>query len=271
MKFNFLKRSLLFTFILISVLVLILYLYPIRYDDFITSPNLSPSIKHVFGTDYLGRDLFIRTCYAVLNTLFIACFSVFCSLFIGVVYGTYAGYKGGRIERNMIIFLNILESIPSFLLIILFLVLLNTFFNEKSSIFGVLMALIAVSWIHMSRIIINETKKIMNSDYIHYAIIKKASFRHIFQFHLLPNLKNIIVIVTIQKIPSIIFIESFLSFVGIGVQPPFPSLGKMVSDGLKFFRIYPHELFVPVVSIIIIVFLFNVIGEIIIRDKKEYA
>lgn len=271
MKFNLLKKIIIFTSILILILVLILCLYPVKYDDIISNPNLSPSIKYIFGTDYLGRDLFIRTCYAVLNTLFIACFSVFCSLFIGVVYGTYAGYKGGRIEKNMVMFLNILESIPSFLLIILFLVLLNNFFTEKSSILGVLMALIAVSWIYMSRIIINETKKIMNSDYIRYATIKKASFGHILRFHLLPNLKNIIIIIIIQKIPSIIFIESFLSFVGIGIQPPFPSLGKMVSDGLKFFRIYPHELLVPVISLILIVFLFNIIGEIIIKNKKEYA
>lgn len=154
---------------------------------------------------------------------------------------------------------------------IVFLVLLNNFLSEKSSILGVLMTLIFVSWIYLSRIITNETKKIMDTDYIQYAIIKKANFWHIFKFHLLPNFKNIIIIIIIQKIPSFIFVESFLSFVGIGVQPPLPSLGKMISDGVKVFRFYPHELFVPILAIVSIVFIFNIIGEITVRNRKEYA
>ena len=133
------------------------------------------------------------------------------------------------------------------------------------------MALTFVSWIYLARIMANETKKIMDTDYVQYAIIKKANFWHIFNFHLLPNLKNMIIIIIIQKIPSFIFIESFLSFVGIGVQPPVPSLGKMISDGVKVFRFYPYELFIPVLAIITIVLIFNVIGEITINNRKEYA
>jgi len=271
MKGNIIKFTFTFIFVVVAILIFILYFSPIKYNSIVSEPHLSPSFEYIFGTDYLGRDLFIRICYAILNTLFIVICSIFCSLFFGVIYGAYAGYKGGKIEKNMIIFFEYFLSIPSFLLIIVFLVLLNNFLSERSSIFGILIALSIVSWIYLSRIIINETKKIMDTDYVQYAIIKKASFWHIFKFHLLPNFRNIIIIIIIQKIPSFIFIESFLSFVGIGIQPPLPSLGKMISDGVKVFRFYPHELFIPVLTIIFIVFIFNIIGEIIIRNKKEYV
>ena len=271
MRYSLINKFFIFVLILTIVLVLFLWLSPIKYDDIVSDPHLVPSVKYIFGTDYLGRDIFVRICYAILNTFFIVACSIFCSLFFGVVFGAYAGYRGGRVEKNMIILLNILESIPSFLLMIVILAVLNNYLPEKSSILGVLITLVVISWIYLSRIIINETKKIMDCDYVQYAIIKKASFFHIFKFHLLPNLKNIIIIIIIQKIPSFIFIESFLSFVGIGIQPPSPSLGKMISDGVKIFRAYPHELFTPIISIVIIVFMFNIIGEIAIRNRKEYV
>jgi len=271
MNYSIVKILFIYLSIIVAMLVLVLYFSPVKYNDIVSEPYLFPSLEHIFGTDYLGRDLFIRICYAVLNTLFIVCCSIFCSLFFGVVYGAYAGYRGGRVEKIMIIFLNILESVPSFLLMIVFLAIFNNFLSENSSILGILMTLTFVSWIYLSRIMVNETKKIMDIDYVQYAIIKKANFWHIFNFHLLPNLKNTIITIIIQKIPSFIFIESFLSFVGIGIQPPIPSLGKMVSDGIKVFRIYPHELFIPIMTIISIVFMFNIIGEMAIRSKKEYV
>ena len=271
MKSGLIKKFLLSIFIITIILILILWFSPVKYDDIVAAPHLSPRLQHIFGTDYIGRDLFIRVCYAILNTLFIVVCSIFCSLFFGVVYGAYAGYRGGKVEKGMIIFLNILESVPSFLLMIVFLVLLNSFLSEMGGMLGILLVLTFVSWIYLSRIIINETKKLMDTDYIQYAVIKKANFWHIFVFHLLPNFKNIIITVIIQKIPSFIFIESFLSFVGIGIQPPFPSLGKMISDGIKVFRVYPHELFIPILVIVFIVFMFNVLGEITIRNKKEYV
>lgn len=271
MKFGLIKIFCISVFAIIVMLVLLLCFSSVKYDYIVSEPHLPPSVKYLLGTDYLGRDLFIRICYAILNTLFVVGCSVSSSLFFGLIYGAYAGYKGGMVEKAMIIFLNILESVPSFLLIIFFLVLFNNFISEKSSILGVLATLTFVSWIYMSRIIVNETKKIMGADYIQYAIFKNAHFWHIFTFHLLPNLKNTIITVVIQKIPSFIFIESFLSFVGIGIQPPIPSLGKMISDGVKVFRIYPHELFAPVFAIVFIVFVFNVIGEMVIFSRKEYV
>jgi oligopeptide transport system permease protein len=271
MRFGIIKKFFIFIFIFTILLILVLWFSPIKYDDIIADPHLTPSVDHIFGTDYLGRDLFLRVCYAILNTFFIVGFSMFCSLFFGVMYGAYAGYKGGKTEQIMLMILNILDSVPSFLLMIVVLAVLNNFLSEQSSILGVLITLVVISWIYLSRIIINETKKITDYDYVQYAVFKKATFWHIFKFHLLPNLKNIIIIIIIQKTPSFIFIESFLSFVGIGIQPPYPSLGKMISDGIKVFRFYPHELFIPIISIFSIVFIFNFIGEITVNNRKEYV
>lgn len=271
MNFGFIKKFCVLVFAVIFVLLFILWISPIKYDSILFEPHLFPSLDHFFGTDYLGRDLFIRTCFAILNTLFIVSCSIFCSLFFGIIYGAYAGYRGGRVEKNMIALLNIIESIPNFLLIIVFLVLINNLLLEKSGLLGILLALTFTSWVYLSRIVNNETKKIMDSDYIQYAILKKANFFHIIYFHLFPNFKNVIITVIIQKIPYFIFVESFLSFVGIGVQPPFPSLGKMISDGTKNFRLYPLELFLPILVIVFIVFVFNIVGELIISDKKEYV
>lgn len=266
---NKLKKFSIFLIILILLLLFIIIIYPVNYDEIVGEKHLNCSVKHPFGTDYLGRDFFIRICYATLNTIMISICAIICSLVIGVFYGTYAGYKGGKVEQIMRAILNILECIPDFLLAIIILIMFNNLFINGSLI-GIFITLIIVSWTQMARIIINETKKIMNTEYIQYAKLKKAKYIHILIFHLLPNLKNLIIITIIQKIPSAIFLESFLSFVGIGIQPPYPSLGKMISEGIKFFRIYPSELIIPSVVLILVVLIFNIFGE-NLMEKENFG
>ncbi len=261
------KKIIIIIFILILILLLAIIISPYKYDKIYTDKHLSFSIKHLFGTDYLGRDYFIRICYGVLNTILISVCSIFCSLIIGVLYGTYSGYKGKKVESIMFLIVYILECIPDFLLAIILLIIFNNLFIN-GGLLGIFLTLIITSWTSMARIINNETKKIMNTEYIEYAITKKAKFKHILTFHLLPNLKEIMIITAIQKIPSSIFIESFLSFVGIGIQPPYPSLGKMINEGLKSFRSYPRELLIPCISLIVVVMLFNYLAEILLSDKK---
>lgn len=265
MKSKF-KYFFIFIIFFILLLLLIIKVYPVKYDEIIAEKHLGCSIVHPFGTDYLGRDFFIRICFAMLNTILISICSIVCSLGIGVLYGTYAGYKGKKIEKIMRIVLNILECIPDFLLAIIILIVFNNLFIN-SSLIGIFITLIVVSWTQMSRIIINETKKIMKNEYIQYAIIKKANFIHILLFHLLPNLKDIIVVTAIQKIPSAIFLETSLSFIGVGIQPPYPSLGKMISEGIKVFRAYSSELIIPSLVLIIVVLIFNLFGEIMIKKQ----
>ena len=255
--------------ILILLLVLIINIYPFKYDEIVGDKHMGFSSEHPFGTDYLGRDFFIRICFAMLNTIMISICSILCSLGIGVLYGTYAGYKGGRVEKIMIVILNILECIPDFLLAIMILIIFNNLFIN-SNLIGIFLTLVIVSWTQMARIIMNETKRIMNNEYIQYAQIKNAKFPHILLFHLLPNLKELIIITVIQKIPSAIFLESFLSFVGIGIQPPYPSLGKMISEGIRVFRTNFSELLIPSLVLIVVVLIFNFFGEILMK-KENYG
>lgn len=262
-----LKNFSIFIIAIIIILLLIIIIYPFKYDEIVGEKHMGCSIEHPFGTDYLGRDFFIRICFAMLNTIMISICSIVCSLGIGVLYGTYAGYKGGKIEKIMRMVLNILECIPDFLLAIIILIIFNNLFIN-SNLIGIFLTLVMVSWTQMARIIINETKKIMNNEYIQYSKIKNANFIHILTFHLLPNLKDIIIVTVIQKIPSAIFLESFLSFVGIGIQPPYPSLGKMISEGIKVFRIYASELIIPSIVLIIVVLIFNLFGETIIKKEN---
>jgi oligopeptide transport system permease protein len=260
------KKFIICMIVVFAILFLSIITSPYKYDEICTSSHLGFSLSHPFGTDYLGRDFFVRVCYGIINTLLISVFSIFCSLIIGVLYGTYSGYKGKKVDGIMFFIVYVLECIPDFLIAILLLIVFNNLFIS-SGLIGIFITLVITSWTQMARIINNETKKIMQTDYVQYSITKKAKYKHILFFHLLPNLKDIMIVTTIQKIPSAIFIESFLSFVGIGIQPPYPSLGKMISEGLKSFRLYPFELLIPCVSLIIVVMIFNLFGESLLVNK----
>ena len=251
---NKVKKFLISLVIFMLLLLVIIIIHPYKYDEIIGQQHLNCSFQHFFGTDYLGRDFFLRVCLATLITLFISILSIFCSIFIGSIYGIYAGYKGGTTEKIMLMILNILESIPDFLLAIILLIVFNNLFISGSLI-GIFLTLILISWTQMARIIINETKKIKELEYIQYAQLKGAKFKHILFFHLIPNLKDIIII------PSYIFLESFLSFIGIGIQTPLPSLGRMISEGIKYFRLYFSELLIPSIVLILIILFFNFFGE----------
>ena len=243
-------------FSVVAILIVFFLVYPYQYNEISEYKHSSFSINHIFGTDYLGRDYFIRIFLATLNTLIISFVSIVCSIFIGSIYGMIAGYSKNIISKIMYLFLNVIESIPEFLLAMLLLVVFNNQ-SKNLGLLGILITLIIVSWTYIARIILNETKSLKETEFVQYSIHNGASMLFIIKTHLLPNLKDIIIVTTLQKIPSCIFLESFLSFIGIGIQPPYPSLGKMISEGLRFFRLYPRELLIPCFVLIFIVTIFN--------------
>ena len=245
-------------------------LSPSRYDDIIGMPFTAPCADYLLGTDSLGRDLLVRLCVAILLSILVATLSVSCSIGIGTIYGSYAGYKRGKIQQWMTAVIDIMECIPDFLYAILLMVFFNSIFTSHSlgSIFGLFLAIAMTSWTQMARIIKNSTVALMSENYIVYAQLKKAGFWHIARKHLVPNLKQTILVTTLQRIPSAIFLESFLSFVGIGVQPPFPSLGRLIDEGLSNFRDHPILLFAPSAALVMIVLLFNLAGN---SYMKEFA
>lgn len=227
----------------------------------------NPSIEHILGNDSLGRDMFVRICFAMKNSISIAILSILTCVFIAILYGAYAGYAGGKIEKIMIIIMNVIGSIPDFLVAIFLMLFFNNIGikNNNDGMLGIFGTLVIVSWIPVARIIKNETKKVMDNDFIIYSKLKGAKFGHTFFHHIIPNIKNTIIILIVQRIPSAIFLETFLSFIGIGLQPPTPSLGKMISEGIKTARLYPHLLIIPSICLIAIILAFNIIGEILIK------
>lgn len=239
------------------------------YFEMVGTPYEHITSEHWFGTDGLGRDLLVRVCIASRTSIHIACFSIICSMLIGVLYGCFGGYHNRTINMCFTAIIDIIESVPDFLCAML----LMTFFNDvmadaKGSILGIFVTLVLTSWTEMARIIKNETMIIVEENYIKYARQQGAKYNYILIKHLIPNLKYTIIVTAVQKIPSAIFLESFLSFIGIGIQPPFPSLGRMITEGVTVFRTEPYVLLIPSIFLFIIVFLFNIIGRSIILEQR---
>lgn len=254
------------SFYLINIFVLVFS--PYSYSEISGNAFEPITAIHLFGTDSIGRDMLVRVCLATITSIHIAIFSVICGLLIGVQYGCVAGYHQGKINKIMTAILDIIESIPEFLCAMMLMTFFNGILNSNNSgIWGIFVTLVVVSWTSMARIIKNEVLILMNENYIIYALLKKASYFHIFRWHLLPNLKGTIISTIIQKIPSAIFLEAFLSFIGLGIQPPFPSLGKLISSGVTVFRMAPVLLIIPSIFLFIIVLLFNLFGYTIKEEE----
>lgn len=251
----------LLTILLLLLLCIIITIIasPYKYDEIVASKYEVPSINHIFGADYLGRDIFIRLCVAVLVSISIAVSAIVAGGLLGSVYGIFAGYIGGKIENILISIIDIIQCMPDILVAIFIMVVANAakFSNSIGSILGLMATLSIITWPIMARTAKNETKVIRQMEFVTYSKIKGARPSHIIFKHILPNVKNKLASVMAQRIPKIIIIESFLSYIGIGVQAPFPSLGKMINDGVMVIRIAPHVLVFPIISLILIVMLFN--------------
>ena len=253
-------------FIMITFCIIVVFYSPYGYSEMCGQAFEPASVKHLLGTDAIGRDMLVRISLATILSIGIAAFSIICGLFIGVQYGCIAGFYKGTINIIMTSILDIIESIPEFLCAMMLMTFFNATIGNNGGILGILVTLVLTSWTSMARIIKNETAILVNENFVVYALTKKAGYIHILFYHLLPNLKGTIISTLVQKIPYAIFLEAFLSFVGIGIQPPFPSLGKMISEGVTSFRKAPLVLIIPSVFLFTIIFLLNFIS-INIREK----
>lgn len=263
------KVYLLFLALLLLLSIGVVIISPFRYSDIVGAPFLKPCHAHILGTDSIGRDLLVRLGFSVILSIFIAVLSVVFSVGIGSVYGSFAGYKGGKAQALMTSFIDVIESVPDFLYAILLMVLLNTLLSSRSfgSVLGLLCAIAITSWTQMARIVKNSTAALMRENYILYAQMKNAGFYHIAAIHLFPNMKEVIISTVLQRIPSAIFLESFLSFLGIGIQPPLPSLGRLISEGLTSYRTLPIHIFAPSLALALVIILFNLAGDAYMRRE----
>lgn len=214
-----------------------------------------PTLEHPLGTDFLGRDLFVRVLHGVRISLAVGIAASIISLGIGAVYGAVAGYYGGRVDEAMMRLVDILYSIPLILIVIVLMVVL------EPGLANVFLALGAVYWLGMARIVRGEVLRLKEMEYVLAARAAGASAWRLILRHLLPNASGQIIVTLTFNIPEAIFTESFLSFIGLGVQAPRASLGTLASDGLQYLHTHPWILLWPALGISLLMLGFNFLGD----------
>lgn len=218
--------------------------------------NQSPSVEHWFGTDEMGRDVFTRTWYGARISLFVGLAAALIDFFIGIIYGGFSGYKGGRTDTIMMRIIEVLYGLPHLLVVILLLVVMGP------SLTTIIIALTITGWVGMARIVRGQVLQIKNYEFVTASKSFGAKTFRIIRRNLLPNTMGPIIVQMTLTVPSAIFAEAFLSFLGLGIQAPFASWGVMANDALPVI-LSGHwwRLFFPAFFISFTMFAFNVLGD----------
>lgn len=241
-------------FIVLAIVAPMVSNYDYRTQD-IPNANKAPYGDHYFGTDDFGRDIWTRTWYGAQVSLAIAFLAAFIDLFVGVIYGSVSGYFGGRVDNVMQRIIEVLYSIPNLVVIILMLLIF------EPGIVPIAVAMSITGWVPMARIVRAQILKLKSQEYVLAARTLGASHSRIMRRHLIPNVVGPIIIAITFSIPSAIFFEAFLSFIGLGIRPPEASLGSMVQNGAAFLQIYPYQIFYPAAILSLIMLAFNLVGD----------
>ena len=248
------------------------YLRPFEYSkkEMVRINAGEKIFPHIMGTDNLGRDYCIRVIYGTRISLMVGFISALIVVFIGIIYGSISGYFGGKVDLVMMRIVDIIYSLPDVLIVILLSVaikdIISTSKNEMVVKLGAGMISIFIVfgllyWVGMARQVRGQILSIKEQEYVLAAKAMGASAAHIIRKHMIPNCVSVIIITAAMQIPSAIFTESFLSFVGMGVSMPMPSLGSLASDARSGLVSYPYMLLFPAMSIFLIVLSFNLLGN----------
>lgn len=219
--------------------------------------GIAPSVqtKHYFGTDPLGRDLLVRTAIGGRISLMVGVAGALVAISIGTLYGAISGYLGGRIDMLMMRFLEILSAFP----FMFFVILLVTLFGRN--IFLIFVAIGMVSWLDVARIVRGQTLSLKNKEFIEASHVMGVSDHKIVTRHIVPNVLGVVVVYASLLVPGMILFESFLSFLGLGVQEPMTSWGALLQEGAQNMQVAPWQLLVPASLLVITLFCFNFIGD----------
>lgn len=214
-----------------------------------------PSGDHWLGTDYLGRDLLTRILYGGRVSLMVGFAATAVSLLVGVLYGATAGFLGGRVDSAMMRLVDILYALP----FTIFVIILMVFFGRN--IILLFMAIGAVEWLTMARIVRGQVLSLKEKEYIEAAVAMGLTKFRILTRHLIPNALGPIIVYTTLTIPNVMLLEAFLSFLGLGVQPPMSSWGLLIHDGAEQMENYPWLLMYPSIALSATLFSLNFLGD----------
>ena len=217
---------------------------------------------HWLGTDRLGRDLLVRTLHGLRVSLGIALAATLVSLVIGVAWGAIAGFRRGRMDALMMRFVDVLYALPQ----VFFVIILTVVFGRGP--LTILVAIGAFGWLTMARIVRGQALALRERDFIEAAVVGGAGTARIITRHVVPNLLGPVIVYATLGLPQAILVESFLSFLGIGVQEPLASLGNLIADGAAEMETAPWMLAVPAACLMLVVFCFNFLGD-SLRDALD--
>jgi len=231
-------------------------LIPYSYDGMdITIQNQGPTAAHWFGTDKFGRDIFVRTLYGARISLTIGFLAAFLNGVIGVLYGGFSGFIGGRIDLIMMRIVDVITSVPSLLYIILIMMFLG------NNIQSILIALCLTYWTGTARQVRSQILTLKHQDFVLAARVIGENKFQILTSHLIPNSMGPIIVTITFLIPQAIFQEAFLSFLGIGIQVPMASWGTLANDAIPALFTQPYQMFFPVLAISFTMLALNFIGD----------
>ena len=245
---------------ILNVIILLAIFAPVfsKYDFAFTDYSnvySTPTKEHIFGCDQFGRDLWTRVWMGTRISLMIALVAAVLDLVVGVLYGAVSALLGGRVDALMQRIIEILVGIPSLIIVILFLMAF------PAGVGTIIAALSITGWVNMARLVRAEILKLKNQEFVMASHVLGSNNLYIIMKDLIPNTVGIIVIQVMFTIPSAIFTEAFLSFIGIGLAEPQASLGVLINGGYQVLQNYPHVLICPAIVIVLIMVCFSILGD----------
>ena len=258
-------------FILVAAMAPLIAPYSYETQD-LNRVLLGPNWINWFGTDSLGRDLFSRVLYGARVSLSVGLVTSLAALIVGTFYGAVAGYFGGWVESLLMRAADTIQSFPHMVLMILVAAIFSSFSfiedRQTRSVVGIILALSLSGWVNLARLVRNHVLQIKTMPYIEAGFAAGAPPLRMIVRHIIPNLAGPLLVMFTHLIPNQILYESFLSFVGLGLQPPFSSWGVLVNEGWKTFRSYPHLILLPGLSMFVTMLALQFFGD-SLRDRLD--